>query len=576
MTSPSRLRAFSYVRMSTDAQLKGDSLRRQLEQSRDYAAQQGWDLLEGDQLRDIGISAFKGDNVRGGALGLFLAAVRDRRVEPGSVLIIESLDRLSRQEVLKSLGVFIEILNAGVSIVTLADGKTYTAGTGFEELIFSIVSMGRAHEESRTKSIRVRAAWANKRKNASTSPLTAQCPGWLKLSSDRTKYEVIRQRADLVLSIFRDSAAGMGNYSITRRLNQARVQPFGSSRGWRSSSVNKILTNRAVLGEFQPHRLVDGRRVPDGDPVQDYFPTIIDEQLFYRAQDARGRRRIKGAGRKGPGISNLFSGLATCAYCGSRMAFKNKGTGPKGGSYIVCDAAGRGLGCEKVLWRYDAFEKSFLAFVRELDLESIVHDEDEARKRSILASTITALRGEQAAIKEQMERTYELINIAGNATSFVAEKLQILEARRAAVEAELREREQERSRLRATRNLGAEQIRTLVEQIQSREGDELYKLRSQIESRLRSLVSTILVAPLGHAPLVKRTVDVLSGETGVEPVIEHLRSTIDDRRYFSVGFVDGTTRARIVWPNRDDPLKFEQQMVGEADGIGVIYPVDNA
>jgi hypothetical protein len=250
---------------------------------------------------------------------------------------------MSRQEVLKSLGVFIEIVNSGVNIITLADGRTYTAATGFEDLIFSIVSMSRAHDESRTKSIRLSAAWSNKRKNAETRKLTAQCPGWLKLSSDKKRFEVIQKRADIVVSIFQDSTAGVGNYSITRRLNETHVPPFGRSRGWRSSSVNKILANRAVLGEFQPHRLMDGRRVPDGDAIKDYFPAIIDEQLFYRAQNARDQRRVKGAGRKGPNVSNLFSGLATCAYCGSKMRFENKGPGPKGGTYLVCDSARRGL-----------------------------------------------------------------------------------------------------------------------------------------------------------------------------------------------------------------------------------------
>jgi hypothetical protein len=40
--------------MSTQEQLKGDSLRRQLEQSRDYAAKNGMTLVE--DLRDIGIA----------------------------------------------------------------------------------------------------------------------------------------------------------------------------------------------------------------------------------------------------------------------------------------------------------------------------------------------------------------------------------------------------------------------------------------------------------------------------------------------------------------------------------------
>ena len=129
LASAKKPRAYSYVRMSTDMQLKGDSLRRQLDQSREYAAGQEWELLEEDELRDVGISAFSGANVSGGALGRFLEAVRVGKVEPGSFLIVESLDRLSRQEALKSFGLFSEIINAGVNIVTLADRKTYSAAT---------------------------------------------------------------------------------------------------------------------------------------------------------------------------------------------------------------------------------------------------------------------------------------------------------------------------------------------------------------------------------------------------------------------------------------------------------------
>jgi DNA invertase Pin-like site-specific DNA recombinase len=547
-----RPRAFSYVRMSTDVQLKGDSLRRQLDQSRGYAAQQGWDLLEEDQLRDIGVSAFSGANVSGGALGQFLEAVRNRRIEPGSFLIIESLDRLSRQEVLKSLGVFIEIVNAGVNIVTLADGRTYTGATGFEDLIFSIVSMSRAHDESRTKSLRLSAAWSNKRKNAESRKLTAQCPGWLKLSSDKKRFEVIQKRADIVASIFQDSTAGVGNYSITRRLNQAHVPPFGRSRGWRSSSVNKILSNRAVLGEFQPHRVVDGRRVPDGDAIRGYFPAIIDEQLFYRAQNARDQRRVKGAGRKGPNVSNLFSGLATCAYCGSKMRFENKGLGPKGGTYLVCDSARRGLNCEKTAWRYDHFEASFLAFVKEIDLERLVHREDEASKRASIDEAIAALRGEQAAIGQQMDRTYELLGMAGTAAGYVAQKLQTLEDRRSAVEAELREREQERASLGLTVSDG-KQVKALLERLQDRNpSDETYKLRSTIAARLKSLVRSIYVAPVGGGLLTRLKVE--SDEPAGGQVADDIMRRVVTRRYFAVGLHDGSIR--VIFPDQPVTLRF--------------------
>ncbi|MEO8320021.1 MAG: recombinase family protein, partial [Bradyrhizobium sp.] len=93
-------RAYSYLRMSTDLQLKGDSRRRQLEASKVYAEAEGLDLADGAQLEDIGISAFKGDNARHGALGHFLSAVKAGSVPKGSYLIVESLDRLSREEIL--------------------------------------------------------------------------------------------------------------------------------------------------------------------------------------------------------------------------------------------------------------------------------------------------------------------------------------------------------------------------------------------------------------------------------------------------------------------------------------------
>ena len=59
------IRAYSYIRMSTEQQLKGDSLRRQLEMSRAYAER--YNLLLDDTLRDLGVSAWKGVNKKKGA-----------------------------------------------------------------------------------------------------------------------------------------------------------------------------------------------------------------------------------------------------------------------------------------------------------------------------------------------------------------------------------------------------------------------------------------------------------------------------------------------------------------------------
>ena len=113
-----RPKAFSYIRMSTEGQLRGDSLRRQLERSREYAAKNGLDLDETTTFNDIGVSAFRGKNVREGALNRFLVAVREKKIAPGSYLLVESLDRLSRDEVVNAHTEFLALINTGIHVVT--------------------------------------------------------------------------------------------------------------------------------------------------------------------------------------------------------------------------------------------------------------------------------------------------------------------------------------------------------------------------------------------------------------------------------------------------------------------------
>jgi DNA invertase Pin-like site-specific DNA recombinase len=224
-----RPRAYSYVRMSTPQQLRGDSLRRQVQKSVKYAADHGLELVEEDQLKDIGLSGFDGANVKRGALGKFLEGIRDGSVKAGSYLLVEFLDRLSRQDVFNSLGIFIEILKGGISLVTLLDGKLYNQSTtDFSDMMLSLGVLAR----SKHRRERLAASWTNKRNNIVERKLTSQCPAWLKLCDDKTAFQVLEHRVTIIQSMFEDSAGGMGDYTITRRLNQQKIPTFGRSKGW--------------------------------------------------------------------------------------------------------------------------------------------------------------------------------------------------------------------------------------------------------------------------------------------------------------------------------------------------------
>lgn len=566
-----RPRAYSYLRMSTDIQLKGDSRRRQLEASSAYAEANALELAKEDQLEDIGISAFKGANVREGALGQFLKAVETGSVPTGSYLLVESLDRISRQKISAGLTLFLGIINAGINVVTLTDKRVYRAGEpDLTDLIVSLVTMSRAHEESLVKSQRLGAAWENKRKQASSGrPMTKWAPAWLALSPDRERFDPIPERVDVVRSIFEDAAAGIGMYRIVVRLNDSRTPTFNPSNGWHQSYVSKILSNRAVLGEFQPHKRVDGKHLPDGKPIEGYFPAIVDRELFYRAQNGKEQRRVNGAGRKGAGFANLFGGLAACAYCGSAMKFENKGSGRKGGAYLICDRSKRQLGCVATRWRYRDFEASFLAFVQELDLDSIINVSDDAAARKALEDERSALQGELKAARLASEQTFASL-AAGGPVEFLTEKLSEIAARSSELKARLKTIEDTRQNTEAKKSRLAEsrdEIRTLVERLQGETNDELYKLRARIASRLRTLIVSLRIAPMGNiAPPSQKLMSTKMGEifnSSDELVTEFMTRVVEisdkkGRRYFAVRFENATNR--IVYPRYNDPLRYEIQI----------------
>ncbi|AWO87817.1 recombinase family protein [Bradyrhizobium diazoefficiens] len=557
-------RAFSYLRMSTAPQLDGDSRRRQLEASRAYARENGLELAEADEYKDIGVSAFRGDNLREGSLGSFLQAIEAKKIAPGSYLIVESLDRLSREQILEAQALFLRIVRAGINLVTLIDRRVYRAGqVELGDLIYSMVSMSRAHDESLTKSHRLSAAWANKRACAGQRPMTEWCPAWLKLAEDRSRYVEIPERVEVVRQIFEDSVSGVGLQKQASRLNETGVPTFGSPNGWHHTYIAKILANRSVLGEFQPHVREGGKRVPKGEPVRNYFPAIIDEQLFYRAQVAKAQRKISGKGRKGDAYSNLFSGLGRCAYCGSKVLYENKGDGPKGGAYLVCDSTKRKLGCPSTRWRYLDFEASFLRFVEEIELATVVNSAAQNNGLRDLDNDIVGLRGELAAVSELMEKTYSMLN-GDAAMEFIKAKLNEHATRKAALESAIRTKSVHRDELAADakrRQRSSEELRALIKRIQHLQGQDAYALRAKVASHLATLIDHVKVGAIGYRPREAVSPD----HREAYYLDQYMRdSRFGGRRYFWVAFRSG--RVRVVYPKVNAPFEYDQLLFTRREG----------
>ena len=353
-------KAYSYLRFSTPEQSKGDSFRRQSERAQAYAEEHGLDLDDSLTFRDLGVSAFRGANAETGALGDFLAAVQTGLVPRGSYLLVESLDRISRAAARKAFRVLEDIIEHDITVVTLIDRRCYdreSLNNDSMALIMSMLTFIRAHEESETKSNRLKAVWANKRKNMASKPLTAKIPAWLKIVD--SKIEVINDRAELVKQIYNDYLLGQGPETIAKRLNADGVKPWGRGLVWHKSYIVKILSNPAVCGVFVPHTLDhDGttkKRVAQ-DEIDNYYPAVIDDITFTAAQNQRKRKGIKGR-KTSAKLTNIVSRLAKCPKCKIGMVKVNKGGSFQ---YLVCARAKIGGYCDYESIRYHEFEKAFV------------------------------------------------------------------------------------------------------------------------------------------------------------------------------------------------------------------------
>jgi DNA invertase Pin-like site-specific DNA recombinase len=348
-SNTSVVKVYSYRRFSSGRQASGHSLERQTESARRWCRERGLELDEGLALADLGVSAYSSDNVARGALAGFLTAAESGRIPKGSILLVESLDRLSRAAIPEAVGLLTSIVRAGIRVVSLIDGhewneKTIEDTTSF---LLSVLLFSRAHEESSTKAKRVSEQFQKKRRSGIPVVSFGHGPGWVTPQQDRAGWQLDTEKAKVVVRIFELAAAGQGGISIARQANQEGLQlPWrvrkNTSARWEHTGVSRLLRDRRTLGEWQPKRMVAGKLTADGDPVPNYFPRVISEELWFRVQSALGGRigpvRIRGV------KADIFSGLFYCA-CGERMDRK----APAGRGYPRYYCLGRKNGASECI-----------------------------------------------------------------------------------------------------------------------------------------------------------------------------------------------------------------------------------
>ena len=429
--------AFSYIRFSSKKQEHGSSLARQLQATRAYCKANGLLLDERLSFQDLGVSAFRGKNRERG-LGEFLAACDAGLIPPGSALVVEALDRISRQRPRAVAGLLSQLLDGyglevhltGIKKVLYPDSPT-AADEGMDLLLVVMLAV-RASEEQETKADRLKKAFALKRQQVANGEILMETnpgklPWWITCVGEEEKAKLVvpKERGKVVKKIFQWSADGLTAPVIARKLREQGIDTYRErTKHWTADRVRDLIKSRAPEGylEQTPKSKKNGLEYS----IPDYYPVLIDADLASKARLAMtanrkfGRKHeIRGTGER---PINILRGIIRLD--GRWCNFHPHPNGKKGilnGYYTSYDKiAGKYMGTVSSL----LLEPTLLAGLSELKPEDMAPEEDKldpaaleiVRHQSRLAEVKKGLQGILKAIKESgyhKTLTDELIILEG-------------------------------------------------------------------------------------------------------------------------------------------------------------------
>src|SRR4029077_14816801 len=156
------VRAIAYLRFSADDQAQGNSIARQTANTEGYCQRNGLERVE--TLVDDGYSAFKGHHISKGALGRFLT-LADKGKCKGYALVVEQMDRLSRQGIIETSDLLRRILKGGLEVHVTQTNRVIRSLDDVTTAILNVMESYAAQEYSRKLRERVGCAWAAKKRN---------------------------------------------------------------------------------------------------------------------------------------------------------------------------------------------------------------------------------------------------------------------------------------------------------------------------------------------------------------------------------------------------------------------------
>jgi DNA invertase Pin-like site-specific DNA recombinase len=308
--------AYSYIRFSSKIQELGDSLNRQMARTEAYCKKHNINLSK-QTYKDLGISAYK-DKTRASLDDMF-TAIKNGSIKRGDYIILEALDRLSRQGIDATRRLTSKILKSGVKIVILQD-ELILDENSVDDLLAVIriaVAADIGHKESQQKSLRVQSAKnAQKEKARKKEFINKRTVFWLSKNAAKNGYEFNENR-EVIELIIKLRQEGMGFHKIAAYLNTQTDFKPRKAKHWKDQTIRQFILSPTLYGAYQIGHVEAGKFKAASDGlVLDYFPAIISYTEWKKLQP----EFISRTG--GSSKHNHLSGLVRCGHCGSAMSKK--------------------------------------------------------------------------------------------------------------------------------------------------------------------------------------------------------------------------------------------------------------
>ncbi len=265
---------------------------------------------------DSKTAGFRHDSSAVDVLSFILEEIDAGSVPKNAYLLIDSIENLNRDQLASAVAKVQCILDKGINIVTLRDGKIITprSSSDVDELMIMVISLFHAYEESKTKSSRASSTWKAKRERVENGKKPKlRSPQWVNYDEEIQEY-ILNDKSESVEKVF-EIYLELGSVNSTaRQLNEERVKTIGSSKIWSSSTVNAVLKSKSTYGEL------DAKSIKE----EHFFPAVITKDTFYQAQSLLQRNSNNTGIGRNKGTSNVLTGIATCGVCGAPLYMHGK------------------------------------------------------------------------------------------------------------------------------------------------------------------------------------------------------------------------------------------------------------